>query len=78
MAPRKTHHIVPNPEGGWDLKKGGGIKSIKHFDRKDEAITFTRKISQNQDSELVIHGKDGKIQQSDSHGNDPCPPKDKD
>jgi hypothetical protein len=78
MAPRKTHHVVPNPGGGWDSKKGGGIKSIKHFDRKDEAIIFTRKISQNQDSELVIHGKDGKIQQSDSHGNDPCPPKDKD
>lgn len=78
MAPRKTHHVVPNPGGGWDSKKGGGIKSIKHFDRMDEAIIFTRKISQNQDSELVIHGKDGKIQQSDSHGNDPCPPKDKD
>jgi hypothetical protein len=78
MAPRKTHHVVPNPGGGWDSKKSGGIKSIKHFDRKDEAIIFTRKISQNQDSELVIHGKDGKIQQSDSHGNDPCPPKDKD
>lgn len=78
MAPRKTHHVVPSSGGGWDSKKGGGIMSIKHFDRKDEAIIFTRKISQNQDSELVIHGKDGKIQQSDSHGNDPCPPKDKD
>lgn len=23
--PKKTHHVVPNPEGGWDIKKGVGI-----------------------------------------------------
>lgn len=22
--PNKSHHIVPNQDGGWDLKKGGG------------------------------------------------------
>jgi hypothetical protein len=31
---RKTHHVVPNPDGGWDVKKGGGERSIKHFDKK--------------------------------------------
>ena len=70
MATRKTHHVVPSPKGGWDSKKGGFIKSIKHFDLKDEAIKFTRKISQDQGIELVIHSKDGIIQKSDSHGND--------
>ena len=78
MATRKTHHVVHNPKGGWDSKKGGGSKTIKHFYRKEEAINFTRAISQNQDRELVIHCRDGKIQRSDSHDNDPCPPKDKD
>ncbi|WP_338587823.1 DUF2188 domain-containing protein [Paenibacillus sp. Y5S-9] len=28
-----------------------------------------------QKTELIIHGKDGKIQSKDSHGNDPYPPK---
>jgi hypothetical protein len=28
-------------------------------------------------AELVIHGKDGKIQDSDSYGKDPFPPRDK-
>jgi hypothetical protein len=78
MAPRKSHHVVPNSDGGWDTKKGGSPKVIKHFDHKEEAIEYMRKISQNQNSELIIHGRDGKIQQSDSHGNDPNPPKDKD
>ncbi len=41
-----------------------------------EAIEEGRKISQHQCSEFVIHGKDGRIQQKDSHGNDPFPLKD--
>lgn len=74
---RKTHHVVPNPDGGWDVKKGGGERSIKHFDKKTEAVSFGRGVSSNQKSELVIHKKDGTIQNPDSHGHDPCPPKDK-
>ena len=74
---RKTHHVVPNHEGGWDVKKGGGERSIKHFDKKDDAVDKARDISRNQNSELVIHKKDGTIQKADSHGGDPCPPKDK-
>ncbi len=77
MTKRNTHHIVPNPQGGWDVKKGGGEKAIKHFDRKSDAEEVGRQISQHQRSELVIHGKDGKIQSSDSHGHDPNPPRDK-
>jgi hypothetical protein len=30
-----------------------------------------RTISRHQGTELVIHGKDGVIQQKDSHGHDP-------
>lgn len=74
---RKTHHVVPNPNSGWDLKKGGGEKSIRHFETKKEAIDYGREVSRNQNSEFVIPGQNGKIQNSDSHGNDPCPPRDK-
>lgn len=74
---RKTVHVVPNSDrGGWDVKKGGGERSSKHADTKKEAEKAARKISQDEGSELVIHGKNGQIQRSDSHGNDPCPPKD--
>lgn len=74
---RKTHHVVPNPKGGWDVKKGGSERASLHTDNKKDAINIGRKISQNQKSEFIIHNKDGKISQSDSHGNDPFPPKDK-
>lgn len=74
---RKTHHVVHNSSiGGWDLKKGGGQRSIKHFDTKKEAEAFGRQTSINQKSEFIVHGLNGKIQRSDSHGGDPCPPVD--
>lgn len=75
---RKTHHVVPGGSGGgWDIKKGGGERSIKHFDRKQDAVDHAREISRNQGSELIIHDRHGRISQCDSHGGDPCPPKDK-
>lgn len=75
--PRKEHHVVPNQKGGWDVKKEGSKKSSVHTDTKKDAVDKGRSISKNQGSEFIVHGKDGKIQKSDSHGNDPCPPKDK-
>jgi hypothetical protein len=74
---RNSHHVVHNSDGGWDIKRGGGQRSSNHFDKKQDAVDRARGISQNQGSELVIHNRNGKISQSDSHGHDPCPPKDK-
>ncbi len=71
----KTRHVVPNKEGGWDSKKGGASRASKHFETKKEAEKYSRDVSKKESSELFIHGKDGKIQRKDSHGNDPFPPK---
>ncbi|QIG80920.1 DUF2188 domain-containing protein [Stakelama tenebrarum] len=67
----------PNPSGGWDVKRGGASRASTHHDTKREAIDRGRDISRNQNSEFRIHNRDGKIARSDSHGNDPCPPKDR-
>ena len=72
---RSTHHVVPNAKGGWDVKKGGSQRSSGHFNTKSEAVKAGREISKNQGTEFIIHGMNGRIQSSDSHGNDPCPPK---
>ena len=77
MPGRDTHHVVPNSDrGGWDVKRGGSDRASVHTETKAGAEKIGRIISQNQNTEFVIHGKDGIIQRSDSHGNDPCPPKD--
>lgn len=72
----KSHHVVPNPDGGWDVKRGGASRASSHHDTKQDAINHGREISRNQNTEFRIHNKDGRIARSDSHGNDPCPPKD--
>jgi len=75
---RKTVHVTPNSnQGGWNVKKGGAQRASVHTDTKVDAVRMGRVISQRSGSELVIHGKNGKIQRSDSHGNDPRPPNDK-
>ncbi|MDV6318857.1 DUF2188 domain-containing protein [Chromohalobacter sp. HP20-39] len=74
---RDTHHVVPNPDGGWDVKKGGSERASKHFERKEDAMEYGREVSRNQGSEFIPHRKDGTIQNPDSHGGDPNPPKDK-
>jgi hypothetical protein len=74
---RKTHHVVHNANGGWDVKRGGGQRASAHASTKAEAERIGRQISRNQGTEFIIHGLDGKIQRADSHGNDPYPPKDK-
>ena len=69
-----THHVVPNPKDGWDVKRGGADRVSSHHDTKQDAIDRGREISRNQHTELRIHNRDGRISGSDSHGNDPFPP----
>ena len=54
---------------------GDNTKLTSTFETQVEAIAKAREISRNQQSELFIHGADGRIRERDSHGNDPCPPR---
>ena len=71
----KSHHVVPAPNGGWNIKKEGADRSSKHCDTQQDAIDKGREISRNQHTELYIHGRDGRIREKDSHGRDPYPPR---
>ena len=66
-----TPHVGPNPNGGWDVRRGGADRASGHFDTKAEAIDRGREMSRNAGTEFKIHNRDGRIAQSDSHGNDP-------
>ncbi|MBL4583624.1 MAG: DUF2188 domain-containing protein [Pseudomonadales bacterium] len=75
MPKRDTHRVMPHKDGGWQVKRDGTSKASDKTSTKAEAEKIGRGISKNQGTELQIHGKDMKIQRSDSHGNDPYPPK---
>jgi len=74
---RDEIHVVKNQKCGWDVKKPHSKRASSHTDTKAEAVDRARKICINENAECVIHGKDGKIQESNSYGRDPCPPRDK-
>lgn len=72
---RRNQHVVPLGNG-WAVKGEGTKKFTLITETQRDAITVARGIAKNNKSELVIHGRDGKIRDKDSYGNDPNPPKD--
>ncbi len=79
MGRRNERHVVPNPDGGWDVKKPGADKASSHHPTQAEAEDRAKEILRNiGGGEAVIHRPDGTIRDSDTvaPGNDPNPPKD--
>ena len=74
MTP-KNQHVVPDGIGGWNVKGAGNSKATANFNTQAEAINRATQIAQNQNSELLIHGRNGQIRERNSYGNDPFPPK---
>lgn len=70
MSKGKNQHVTKH-QGGWQVKGAGNTKATKVTSTQKEAIDVAREIAKNQSSELLIHGKDGRIREKDSHGNDP-------
>ena len=75
-----NRHVVPNPDGGWDVVKPDAERASSHHDTQQQAIDRGREIVNNLGGgELRIHGRNGQIRDSDTvaPGNDPNPPRDR-
>ena len=71
---KRNQHVVPH-EGGWAVRGAGSQHASSVHRTQRDAIDAGRDIARNQRTELFIHGRDGRIRERDSHGNDPFPPK---
>jgi hypothetical protein len=58
------------------VQKEGGNRASSVHERKTDAQEQARDQGRKDRVEVVIHGQDGRIQSSNSYGNDPNPPKD--
>ena len=74
--PKKDIHVVPHEEG-WATKKEGAERAGSVFDNKADAVEQAREQARRERVDIIIHGRNGRIQDSDSYGNDPFPPRDK-
>lgn len=72
--PKPGQHVVPSGNG-WSVRRAGSSKASKSFGTQKEAIEEARKVAIRQKTELYIHGKNGKIRERNSYGNDPHPPR---
>ena len=70
----KIQHVLPSKDG-WIVKTAGDSKASGVFEKQNSAIKFGTKIAKNKKTELVVHGRDGRIRERNSYGTDPHPPK---
>ncbi|MFC4231622.1 DUF2188 domain-containing protein [Parasediminibacterium paludis] len=70
---KKNQHVVPHGNS-WAVKGARNEKATKVVPTQQEAIVIATTIAKNQQSELLIHGRNGQIRERNSYGNDPYPP----
>jgi hypothetical protein len=70
----KNQHVVQR-EDGWAVRGEGNSRDTTLHSTQAKAAQAARDIARNQQSEVLIHGRDGRIRERDSYGNDPYPPK---
>lgn len=75
---RKTNgenlHVVPRTDG-WAVRSEGRSRATSVHSSQREAIEAARKLAKEASTQLVIHGRDGRIRERDSYAPDPLPPK---
>lgn len=74
---KKNQHVIPTGDGNWGVRGEGNTRITKITPTQSQAIEIAKDIAINQQAEVVIHGRDGKIRDKDSYGHDPNPPIDK-
>ncbi len=70
MSKGKNQHVTKNGDN-WQVKGAGNERATRVVETQKEAIKIGREIATNQQSELVIHGRNGQIRDKDSYGHDP-------
>jgi hypothetical protein len=75
MANGDVHVTWRNDESKWAVEKEGSSRATSLHQTKDAAEQAGRKSAINERSELLIHGKDGKIQERNTYKKDPYPPR---
>jgi hypothetical protein len=71
---KRPIHTVPHGDG-WANRREGSRRVSRTFGTQREAIAAGREAARRDRTEHVVHGRDGRIRERNSYGNDPYPPK---
>jgi hypothetical protein len=72
----KALHVMPKPDG-WVVTTSGAEHLTQQFPRKQDAVEFGESVAKRNKTSLIVHRRDGRIEQVDSYGADPLPPRDR-
>lgn len=59
-------HVIACPRGGWSVKKEGNTKATSVYKTKEGAVNRASTLRKKTGSEVIVHKKDGTIQQRSS------------
>jgi len=72
---KKMIFVQQRPDGDWEAKNAGAQRASVVLPRQADVIERAKDLAKKAEAELVIKGRNGKIREKNSYGNDPCPPK---
>jgi uncharacterized protein YdaT len=64
------YHILPDGEG-WAVKRGNAKRASSRYPTKEQAIEAGRELAKRRNTDVVVHGRDGRIEELDGYGSDP-------
>ena len=67
---KKNVHVTKRHKG-WAVVTENSERAVKITSTQKEAIKIGTAIAKNNKSEVVIHDRENKIREKNSHGNDP-------
>ena len=71
----KNYHVTKRPDGKWQAKGEGNSRASCIANTQKQACQRARDLAIKSQSEVVVHGVNGRIRAKDSYGRDPHPPK---
>jgi len=74
MPNNNNYWTQPRPDGQWESIREGARRATKVTDTQAEAWEDSRPRAREKGGEAFLKGRDGKIRERNSYGNDPYPP----
>ena len=73
MANNQPVHVVPHGDG-WAVRREDAKRVSSTHETQRAAEQVGRGTAKREQTEFLLHGRDGQVRERDSYGNDPYPP----